>query len=210
MYKDKYQCFSHLQQHEIEGRDYTIQFWQGRTGVVILAPHGGTIEFGTTELARAIAGEEHGFYSFTGLKTDTPKDLHLTSHRFDEPQALNLVAQSQATVTVHGCREQREIVYLGGLDQGLIAHIARALEQQAFPVGFSPRYPGTHPDNICNRNRRKQGVQLEISWGLRTKFFQDLWTWEGRKNVTPCFHQFVAAVRQGIAYHLNSSFFIFR
>jgi phage replication-related protein YjqB (UPF0714/DUF867 family) len=39
-------------------------------------------------------------------------------------------------------------------------------------IGFSclidgHRFPGRHPRNICNRGRSGEGVQLELSEGLR-------------------------------------------
>lgn len=200
---DKYNSFYELKQNEMVDRDFTIEVSEGSSGIAIVSPHGGNIEFGTTEIARAVAGDEHTYYSFIGLKEANPRDLHITSHNFDEPKALALVRDSLATVTIHGFRDRQEIVCLGGLDKRLKYFIAKSLKQNGFNVKKNGKYKGVHPKNICNRNLQKQGVQLEISSGLRYKFFADLWTPEGRQILTPLFHDFVQAVRQGIAVYKN-------
>ncbi|MCA1601484.1 MAG: poly-gamma-glutamate hydrolase family protein [Acidobacteria bacterium] len=88
---DLYPSFTHLSRREREGRDYRIRWRTGDSGVAIVAPHGGGIERGTSEVADGIAGREHGFYAFEGLKSVGNHVLHLSSNRFDEPQALRLV-----------------------------------------------------------------------------------------------------------------------
>jgi phage replication-related protein YjqB (UPF0714/DUF867 family) len=67
-----------------------------------VAPHGGGIEPGTSELADAIAGSDLSFYTFEGLKSSGNTDLHITSTRFDEPMCLTLLASSSVVVTLHG------------------------------------------------------------------------------------------------------------
>jgi phage replication-related protein YjqB (UPF0714/DUF867 family) len=70
--------------------------------VVVIAPHGGKIEVLTSEIARRVAGSDFSYYSFTGAKRDRNRDLHITSHRFDEPTAIALVARHQWVVAIHG------------------------------------------------------------------------------------------------------------
>jgi phage replication-related protein YjqB (UPF0714/DUF867 family) len=45
--------------------------------LAILAPHGGGIEPGTSELAEAVAGEGLSFYAFEGLKRSGNAVLHV-------------------------------------------------------------------------------------------------------------------------------------
>ena len=59
--QDKYTSFAALEAGgEIAGRDYnTTVRERPQSGVLIVAPHGGNIEIGTTELADLIAGTQH-------------------------------------------------------------------------------------------------------------------------------------------------------
>ena len=94
--------------------------------------------------------------------------LHLTSHRFDEPMAVELISKSHRVVAIHACTGQEEFVYLGGLDRRLKEAIADELESRGIIVAKSDgRFKGSHPDNICNRCATGKGVQLEITRGLR-------------------------------------------
>jgi phage replication-related protein YjqB (UPF0714/DUF867 family) len=61
-----------------------------------VAPHGGRIEDGTLEIARAIAGRDHHLYLLEGRRTShNYHTLHLTSHRFDKPRCLDLLSQAE-------------------------------------------------------------------------------------------------------------------
>jgi len=133
-----------------------------------MAPHGGRIEVGTSELAVLIAGEDHSLFSFEGLKPrGSNRDLHVTSHNFDHPLCLELASRSTVTLGVHGCSGEAQI-FVGGLDMELSARIACELVTQGLPVAADGhRYPGRHPLNICNRSRRGRGAQLEITKDLR-------------------------------------------
>jgi Poly-gamma-glutamate hydrolase len=75
---------------------------RARPKFALVAPHGGGIEPGTSELADAIAGSDLSFYTFEGLKSSGNTDLHITSTRFDEPMCLTLLASSSVVVTLHG------------------------------------------------------------------------------------------------------------
>ena len=167
---DKYDSIAELECHEILGRDYQIRALE-RSGsaVIVLAPHGGLIEIGTSELASLIAGEEHSLFSFEGLKPyGTNRQLHVTSHRFDHPQCLALTARHAVAVAVHGCIGESQI-YIGGLDYRLRALLEQHVHAAGLPVMVhGHRYPGLHPLNICNRGTRGRGVQLEITNDLRS------------------------------------------
>ncbi len=154
-------------------KDVEVLWRRGRSGIAVIAPHGGMIEPGTTELARAVAGQEHSFYSFCGLRARDNAALHRTSHRFDEPAGLQLVAEAERVLSIHGCAGQEPVVYLGGTDAGLREKIRQSLAAEGFAVGEDPRFPGKHPQNICNRGRSGRGVQLELTTALRRKLLAE-------------------------------------
>ena len=66
---DTYRNFDELSQKEVAGVDYRILLRRSRAVFAIVAPHGGGIEAGTSEVAEAIASEEFSFYSFEGIKS---------------------------------------------------------------------------------------------------------------------------------------------
>ena len=100
---DRYSSFAALADSEREGVDYRIVLQRTAAVHCVVAPHGGGIEPGTSELASAIAARDHSLYAFEGLKRADNLDLHVTSTRFDEPQCLALIASSVTLpLTEHG------------------------------------------------------------------------------------------------------------
>lgn len=166
----KYASLADLARHEVEGRDFRVVM-RRRPGsaVLLIAPHGGSIEAGTSEIAGIAAGDEHNLFCFEGCKPrGENRALHITSHKFDHPECLALAAACEVIVTVHGCLGDSQI-HVGGLDEDLAARMSRRLRAQGFTVEYpSARYPGRHPLNICNRGARAKGVQVEVSHDLRT------------------------------------------
>jgi phage replication-related protein YjqB (UPF0714/DUF867 family) len=137
------------------------------SNTLILAPHGGDIEAGTSELAASVAGDDHNLYCFEGLDTRYFRDLHVTSHRFDDPVALGLAARAEILVAIHGCKGERSI-YVGGRDAELVALLTARLLEAGFPArSDNHAFPATNPDNICNRGSRGVGAQLEFTRELR-------------------------------------------
>jgi phage replication-related protein YjqB (UPF0714/DUF867 family) len=163
--------YGELARRYTEGVDFAVHVTpRARSRVAVLAPHGGRIEGRTSEIARLIAGDEHGLYLFEGLRTtgDNFDCLHLASHWFDEPRALDLVARCDTVVAVHGYAARGPDVLLGGLNERLKDEVARALAAIGFSCSIDGhRFPGRHPSNICNRGRSGEGVQLELSEELR-------------------------------------------
>jgi len=189
-----YMGFKELVDREAEGQDYRIRIELRDPRVLIMAPHGGKIEPMTAEIAEAIAGIDYSFYSFEGLKTDS-RVLHIESHLFDEPRALQAIEKADVVITVHGQIDQKdEFVMVGGLHDSLRLEIIQQLEA----AGFQTREPaeglmGTDPQNICNRGKSKQGVQLEISRKVRDLLRKD-------KNEL---QTFANAVRKAIQIYLD-------
>lgn len=79
---------------------------QADATVAIIAPHGGKIERGTSELARAIGGTDYRIYCFEGTKPNNNRDLHITSTNFDEPEGVKLVSACDRVVALHGCARE--------------------------------------------------------------------------------------------------------
>ena len=171
---ESYHFFKALALNETREKDYRVRKRYGKSGIAVMAPHGGGIEPGTTEIAEAIAGEDHTFYTFSGLKKKNNAILHITSNQFDEPIGLKIANSANIILTIHGCKENETIVFLGGRDQQLKDRIQKALLEANVPVRESLRFSGKNPSNICNQGRRRMGVQLEISAGLRHKIFYGL------------------------------------
>jgi phage replication-related protein YjqB (UPF0714/DUF867 family) len=166
--RDRYRSWEELARYESEGTDYQIRtLARPHSPVVLLAPHGGRIEHGTSELAVLVAGTEHNLFSFEGLKPTGNRVLHITSHRFDHPGCLALLARCQIAVALHGC-SGAESIYVGGRDEALAARLMRHLSASGFVChADGHRYPGRQPLNICNRTARDCGAQLELTPDLR-------------------------------------------
>lgn len=170
MSQGRYNNFAHLGAHEKEGVDYTISVVRRpNSTVAVIAPHGGMIERRTGEIARATAGGELNLYVFEGTKASgNYPTLHITSHRFDEPSCIELIAQCDFVVAVHGSRGNDQQVLLGGLDLELKARLAAEIGQAGVEVQTdNHKFPAKNPKNICNRGRSGKGVQLELTAALR-------------------------------------------
>lgn len=142
---------------------------------IIIAPHGGNIEFGTTQIARYIASDTYSFYSFVCNGTrEKCAQYHISSHLFDEPKGLMAVAGARIVISIHGMKGESENIVVGGLLE------SNLLIQKLCSVGFhaesAEKYPaisGIDPSNICNRGVLARGTQIEISDGLRRSLLSD-------------------------------------
>ena len=170
MSKDTYKSFADLKAHEREGTDFRIRVAKRRSPVAVIAPHGGKIEARTSAITMAIADDLFSSYCFEGLKKKHNETLHITSHRFDEPRCLALIAKCDRVVGVHGLSGIRKMVIVGGRDRALRNRICAGLTAARFNavVGAGGRYSANDPRNICNRGKKKKGVQLEITRALRS------------------------------------------
>lgn len=169
---DKYPNFSELKANERLGVDYQIYVENRDTPVAVIAPHGGSIEPGTLEIAAAISGDTFSFYAFEALRAAGKRgSLHITSAKFDEPQALELVSKARKAIAIHGRADGQDpsTVGIGGLDDSLRDEIVAALTAAGFSAAavFEGGLAGRDPANICNRGGTGVGVQLELPWTLR-------------------------------------------
>lgn len=166
---DTYTSFAELDVHETPGTDYRVRLIERPAApVVILAPHGGGIEIGTSQLAARIARGRHSLFLFEGLKPAWQnRALHITSHRFDHPRCVALVSRSPVTLAVHGCKGESRI-YIGGLDMELKTRLTAKLNDAGFPASSDNHpYLGLNPLNICNRGSRGRGTQIELTREFR-------------------------------------------
>jgi phage replication-related protein YjqB (UPF0714/DUF867 family) len=197
---DVYRNFAELSKAEREDLDFRISAVKRRgSNTVIVAPHGGTIEPGTSEVAKEVANNDLSLAIFEGIKSKGNKRLHITSTNFDEPRCVELVQESDTVVAIHGEGSDELSVFLGGRDDELCVQLKAVLARYGFTVKIhgNPDLHGLATLNICNRGRHGVGVQLELSSGLRQTFFQSL-TDKGRKKPTVELVRFAAALREGL------------
>ncbi len=173
---DRYGSWAELAATETEGVDYRIRS-AGPVGAstAVIAVHGGSIEAGSGEMAREVAGARTRtrYYELDGMKSSGNADLHITSTRYDEPGALAAVTAARSCLSFHGYRGAAQVAMtaVGGLDAALVAHVVHELTAAGFAVTTAAgRIAGTHPANICNR-ASGGGVQVEMSEALRRSFF---------------------------------------
>ncbi|WP_406231580.1 poly-gamma-glutamate hydrolase family protein [Nocardia sp. NBC_01009] len=201
---DKYRNYAELAAAKREGIDY-LRTAIGSTGVSTpvahIAIHGGSIEAGTSELARYAAQKaECAGYTFEAIQPKDNDDLHITSTRFDEPIGVHVVEQSSYTVSWHGVSGSSPVTHVGGRDIVLMKKVRSVLERAGFTVADETpdNINGDSPQNIANRNRRGKGVQLELSTGQRRQFFRDgnlgLDWIQNSSNRTAAFYRYVDAV----------------
>jgi phage replication-related protein YjqB (UPF0714/DUF867 family) len=194
---DRYANYDDLKRHEVKGEDYVIISRAGNSRIAVIAPHGGGIEPGTVDIADLLAGAKHAFYAFKGIKKKGNAVLHISSTRFDEPEGITIAEKAEIIVSIHGCIGKDDTVFIGGRNRDIKARICSALKNAGFNTEISAKegLHGRHPENICNRCRSGEGVQLEISRGLREKMFDSLERRPLRKR-NKLFFKFVETLRE--------------
>lgn len=197
---DKYANYAELRQREKENEDYAIFYREADSEIAVIAIHGGGIEPGTIDIAEALARCDYTFYAFKGLKKTGNKILHISSNKFDEALAVRISQNAIIVISIHGSKFRTETVHIGGRNQKLKQKIMYALRTARFDAEISeiPGLRGIKPENICNRCKSGEGVQLEISRGLREKMFDNLDHRSLRKK-TALFYKFVKILKEVIA-----------
>ena len=195
---DRFIHFSDLEKQFTGGVHFRKTKYDRGGAILILAPHGGGVERGTSELARAIAGDNLSLYLFEGLMPTAKESqaLHITSTNFDEPDCLNLIGKFQKALAIHGYNGKEPMIYVGGKDNELKDMLIAVLNAKRYPVQPAIlKYAGDCSTNICNRTSSGKGVQLELSNGLRRKLFEDWRTRKTRKITTELFSSLVTIIR---------------
>ncbi|HLO32412.1 MAG TPA: poly-gamma-glutamate hydrolase family protein [Anaerolineales bacterium] len=191
-----YKSFAELSESEHEGVSYQRRVKRRRSKLAIIAPHGGGIEPGTSEIAASMAGLVFSYYVFDGRRKEGNELLHIASTLFDEPKCLKLVHDSQVVIAIHGCAGEEKVVYVGGLHDRLKTRLIETMLKAGFDARLAEgNYAGLQSNNLCNCGRTGRGVQFEITEGLRRTMFRAL-NRPGRKMTTDVFRKFVAAIHK--------------
>jgi phage replication-related protein YjqB (UPF0714/DUF867 family) len=193
---DKYNNFEQLLTSEKKDVDFRRIVKQRNSPWLIVAPHGGGIEPGTSELAAAIARFDHSLYTFEGIKKSDNRILHITSTNFDDPHLLKLLNSSKTVITIHGCSGNEPIAYVGGLEDDIREKIIILLSENGIKSDIisNPSLQGRDENNICNKGLSRKGVQIELSEELRRAMFISLLR-TGRRIKTKLFKTFVNTIR---------------
>jgi phage replication-related protein YjqB (UPF0714/DUF867 family) len=187
----------------------------------ILAPHGGGIEPGTSELCLAVAGYHpaglpqtppagvtHDYWMFEGVRDHGNAELHVTSVGCDDGVAVSLCAGSLNALALHGFRpgppdmsQDDQVVLVGGGNTTLRGYLLERL----CAAGFDARDAGQHGElngdakcNIVNRTVLGMGAQLELSTPLRDAMFTEHSRSQRKHTTTQLFWAFVAACRDAL------------
>ena len=192
----------------------------GRTTVI--APHGGGIEFGTSELCLAIAGYHpatlavtvntgitYDYWMFEGLRSKNNSELHVTSTHCDDGVAVSLCAGALNVLAVHGCTpaqaglpDDAEVVLVGGRNSTLKQHLLDEFEAaglDTIDAAGIEQLNGDDPANIVNRTLLGMGGHLELTGPLRQAMFGVNSRRRRSDTTTDVFWAFVAAARRALA-----------
>ena len=167
------------------GRDLRIEFGDSKIDqCLLIAPHGGGIEPGTSEIMRAVAMlGDYAWYDFAGfLRQGNKESLHITSTRFNEQTLLMLLPQTKFVVAFHGAegvgqplacvggkwKRGRETV-VEAINSTSAEHGVTALDATEGSHGLHLR--GLDDDNLTNRGKSGEGVQIEFSREARNLLF---------------------------------------
>lgn len=174
-----------LKSGHVPGRDFRVAFGDSKIELCLLiAPHGGGIEPGSSEIMRAVA-EAGGWawYEFAGfLRQGNKQALHITSNEFDEPTLKSMLPQAGFVVAFHGASESGDpLVYVGGkwklgrktfaesINAAFGDHGIRAAD--AIDHAAPAHLRGLGDGNVTNGGKRAEGVQLEFSRAARNLLF---------------------------------------
>jgi phage replication-related protein YjqB (UPF0714/DUF867 family) len=187
----------------------------------ILAPHGGGIEPGTSELCLAVAGYHpaglpqipltggtYDYWMLEGVRERGNAELHVTAVGCDDGVAVSLCAGSLNALALHGFQpgppdmsEDDQVVLVGGGNITLRGYLLDGLRA----AGFDARDAGQHGElngdakcNIVNRTLLGMGAQLELSTPLRDAMFTEHNRAQRKHTTTQLFWTFVAACRDAL------------
>lgn len=202
--KDKYQSMTQLESETVEGVDWKKDTRDNGTKVLIVAPHGGSIEQGTTEATKALAKKgNYDYFSFEAIRPKNNTELHVTSTHYDDPTLNQMIQNRTATISIHGAAGTDQIIYLGGPPSTLRDEMETQLKSSGFTVMAPLDYiGGVKKNNFINREENNTGVQLELTTALRKAFFNNGDTStknrSNESNWTPLMQTFVDALYTSI------------
>ena len=188
----------------------------------IVAPHGGGIESGTSELCLAVAGYHpatlavtpgagvtYDYWMFEGLRPADNRALHVTATHCDDGVAVSLCAGALNALALHGCDpaqaglpDDAQAVLVGGrnatLKQHLLGELAAAGLEALDAAGID-QLNGDEPGNIANRTLLGMGGHLELTEPLRQAMFGVNSRPRRKDTTTEVFWAFAAACRNALA-----------
>lgn len=202
--------------------DHGLAHRCGVAKTTIIAPHGGGIEFGTSELCLAIAGYHpagleltpaidvtYDYWMFEGLRASDNSELHVTSTNCDDGVAVSLCGGALNVLALHGCTTSQaelpdgaQAVLVGGRNAALKQHLLDELAAAgltAIDAVDHDALNGDDPTNITNRTLLGMGGHLEITAPLRLAMFGVNTRAQRRHTTTQVFWDFVAASRNALA-----------
>jgi phage replication-related protein YjqB (UPF0714/DUF867 family) len=216
----------------VEGRDYARRhrrherFDDALAGTdevpktVILAPHGGGIERGTSELCLAVAGYHpanlpqippagvtYDYWMFEGVRADDNAPLHVPSTGCDDAMAVSSCAGALNALSLHGFEPKPplptddKVVLVGGADEVLRGYLLEGFghtDLEARDAGGFGELDGNAKCNIVNRTLRGAGAQLELSEPLRDTIFGENTRPRRKHTTTEVFWTFVAVCRDAL------------
>ncbi len=197
---DLYANYAQLKKFEVKNRDYKIDYGIKKDSkIAFFAIHGGRIELFTDKIARDLADDKYSYYRFIGIKKSNNYILHITSTCFDEPAALKVAKASETIVSIHGCKSDKAIIHVGGLNIKLAQLIKNKLISYGFQIGDcdNEEISGNNPNNICNKCKSGAGVQLEISSKLRNLFEKE----NGKNGI---YKRFLMAINDAVKFYLKN------
>src|SRR5699024_1232773 len=173
--QDYYKSMTELYNDTKEGIDWKKDTRDVGKSVLIVAPHGGNIEQGTSELTKLVANNgDFDYFSFEAIRPSNNTQLHVTSTNYDDATLHDMIQDRTATISIHGAQGEEQLVYLGGYQSPLRDAIQSQLEHKGFVVKIPPEYLGGLSNaNFINKVEESTGVQLELTTALRKVFFKD-------------------------------------
>jgi phage replication-related protein YjqB (UPF0714/DUF867 family) len=187
----------------------------------IIAPHGGGIEFGTSELCLAVAGYHPAtlqvipgigriddYWMFEGVRATGNSQLHVTASHCDDGVAVSMCAGALNALALHGCTTARaglpdgaQAVLVGGRNATLKQHLLlefAAAGLTAIDALDNDDLNGDDPANIANRTLLGMGGHLELTGPLRQAMFDVNTRLERGRTTTAVFWAFAAACRNAL------------
>ena len=169
---DFYNSVLELRANHTEGTDFRTVYELRKSSVAVFAIHGGKTEWGTSSIAKAIAGTDYSYYRFEALVKNNWK-FHVTATNFDDPPALRVAEESMFGISVHVQKGDEDIICVGGGNKDAAKMMADMLVSAGYPVEYPcKKFPGESPKNIVNRTKLG-GVQFEFTFPLIQKIVKN-------------------------------------
>ena len=203
---DRLRTFSDIVLSATKGIDYDIRVREAGGYVTVAAIHGGSIEPLTSEIARAVAGQDYNLYDFRGLRAGRNDELRVSPLRYDEARLLALVARSKTVLSIAGVADVGMTLQVGGANATLRNVLLEALVRSGFDSRPSATPGiGSSPAFFFNR-AEKGGVQIELSQALRASLIDcplHACQWEDPTSWNDRMHLLVQTIREAMDLYVS-------